>query len=115
MPGEPFQVTGCAGTAPGVHILSVRGAINQATSPAFDEAVHAAHAQHLIIDLSGVPSIDSMAIGALVRVFVSCNKSGRKLALVGLSHHVKNVLRLTGVEALFETYPTIPEAEAAAG
>ncbi len=115
MTGEPFHVTGRAGSKQTVHIVSVRGAITNATSPAFDDAVRAATAPRLIIDLSEVPSIDSMAIGALVRVFVSCNKSGRKLALVGLSHHVKNVLRLTGVEPLFETYPTIAEAESALG
>jgi len=115
MPSEPFQVAGRAGANATIHILSVRGAITNATSPAFDEAVRATQAPRLILDLSGVPAIDSMAIGALVRVFVSCNKSGRKLALVGLSHHVRNVLRLTGVEPLFETFPTVPEAESALG
>lgn len=110
---ESFHVAGRAGANANVHILSVRGSITQSTSSAFHEAIHAAAAPHLIIDLSGVPTMDSMAIGALVRVFVSCNKSGRKLALVGLNHQVKNVLRITGVEPLFETYPTIPEAESA--
>lgn len=52
-----------------------------------------------------------MAIGALVRAYVACNKAGRKLALVGLNHRVANVLRLTGVDSLFATYSDVAEAE----
>ena len=99
----------------GQNVLTVTGAITTTSAPAFQEAVAAANAPHLIIDMTAVPSIDSMAIGALVRVFVSCNKSGRKLALVGLNHRVQNTLRITGVEALFDTYATLPEAEAGLG
>jgi len=54
----------------------------------------------------------AMAVGALVRAFVSCHKSGRKLALVGLNHRVHNVLHLTGIAPLFDTYATVSEAEA---
>ncbi len=113
MPGESFQVVGRAGANASVHILSVRGAITPPTSPAFQEAARAAAAPGLIIDLREVPSVDSMAIGALVRVLVSCTKSGRRLALVGLNHRVINVLKITGVDSLFDTYPTVPEAESA--
>ncbi len=113
MPAETFQVTGRAGANASVHILSVKGAITYSSSPALQEAVSASAAPGLIIDLSEVPSVDSMAIGALVRIFVSCNKSGRKLALAGLNLRVKNVLQITGVDPLFDTYSTIPEAESA--
>lgn len=54
-----------------------------------------------------------MAVGALVRAYVSCSKSGRKLAFVGLNHRVRNVLQIVGVDPLFDTYPTISEAESA--
>jgi anti-sigma B factor antagonist len=113
MPAEAFHVAGRAGSNPNVHILSVIGAINATSSPAFQNAVGAATAPQLILDLTEVPSIDSMAIGVLVRAFVSCNKSGRKLALVGLNHRIRNILQITGVDPLFETYASIPEAESA--
>jgi anti-sigma B factor antagonist len=113
MSSDTFQVAARAGAKAGVYILSVRGAITHATSPALQEAAGAAAAPCLIIDLSHVPSVDSMAIAGLVRVFVSCHKSARRLALVGLNHRVRNVLQLTGVDSLFDTYPTVPEAESA--
>ena len=72
-------------------------------------------APRLIVDLTEVPMMDSVAIGALVRAFVTCHKSGRKLALVGMNHRVDNVLRLTGIAPLFDTYATVAEAEQALG
>ena len=34
------------------------------------------------------------------------------MALVGLNHRIQNVLHLTGVGPLFDTYATVAEAEA---
>jgi anti-sigma B factor antagonist len=113
MPAEPFRVAGRAGANANIHILSLKGAITNSTSGEFQEAVRAVATPVLIVDLSEVPWVDSMAVGALVRTFVFCNKSGRKLALVGLSHRIKNVLHIVGVDSLFNTYATIPEAESA--
>jgi len=110
---ESFQIAGRAGTNPSVHIVSVRGAITYSNAPALQEASGAAGAKGLVLDLSEVPSVDSIAVGALVRVLVSCSKSGRKLALVGPNHRIRNVLQLTGVDPLFDIFATIPEAESA--
>ncbi len=113
MPPEPFQVAGHVGANANIHILSLKGAITNATSGAFQEAVRAVAVPVLIVDLSEVPWVDSMAVGALVRAFVFCNKAGRKLALVGLNHRIKNVLHIVGVDSLFNTYATTAEAESA--
>jgi anti-sigma B factor antagonist len=113
MSAGSFQIAGRAGTSAGVHILSVKGAITHATSSALQEAVNAAPAGGLIVDLTEVPSVDSMAVGALVRVYVSCTKGGRRLAFVGLNNRVRNVLQIVGVDPLFDTYATISEAETA--
>jgi anti-sigma B factor antagonist len=109
-----FQIREHAGGNARAHVLRLAGALTYSAAPALQEAVKAAALPVVIIDLSEVPSVDSMAIGALVRAYVFCNKSGRKLLLVGLNHRVRNVLRLTGVDSLFESYATITEAESAA-
>ena len=112
MSPEAFQVVGRPGSSSSVQILNAKGAITYSSSATFQEAVAAVTSPRLIIDLGEVPSLDSVAVGALVRVFVSCQKSGRKLALVGLNHRVRNVLRITGVDPLFDIYATVAEAEA---
>jgi anti-sigma B factor antagonist len=110
---ESFQVAGRAGPKTNIYIISVRGAITYSNAPTLQEASGASDATRLILDLSEVPSVDSMAVGALVRILVSCSKSGRKLAVVGPNHRIRNVLQLTGVDALFDIYATIPDAESA--
>ena len=113
MPPEAFQIVSRPGSTSNVQILNVKGAITYSCSAAFQDAVAAVTSLRLILDLSEVPSLDSVAVGALVRVFVSCQKSGRKLAFVGLNHRVRNVLQITGVDPLFDIYAAIAEAEAA--
>ena len=112
MSAQPFEILQRPGSLATVQILAVKGAITSTTAPQFQEAMAAATAPRLIIDLTEAPSLDSMAIGTLVRAYVSCQKAGRKLVLVGLNYRVKNILQITGVDPLFETYASISEAQA---
>jgi anti-anti-sigma factor len=113
MPYEPFRVIPQRGAVDGLQILSAKGPITHESSSTLVDAVLAVSDPRLIIDLSEVPSLDSVAIGGLIRAYVHCQKSGRRLAFVGLNPRVTNVLRLTGVEPLFDSYATIGEAESA--
>ena len=113
MDAASFRVADQAGSSVDVRILAVYGAITNDSLGAFQAAVTESNQPRLIIDMTGVPHVDSMAIGGLVRAYVACQKAGRRLALTGLNHRVKNVLALTGVEALFEVYPSVSLAEEA--
>ena len=112
MTPESFRVIPQPSSQAGMQILVLKGAFTSTASTNIADAVAAADAPRLILDLTEVPMVDSMAVGALVRAFVSCHKAGRKLALVGLNHRVHNVLHLTGIAPLFDTYASIGEAEA---
>jgi anti-sigma B factor antagonist len=111
MSAEDFQVASRSGTSEGVQILDFDGPITYAKSGVFQEAIARATGSRLILDLTDVPSLDSMAVGVLVRAYVTCHKAGRSLALVGLSQRVRNVLQLTGIDPLFETYASVADAE----
>jgi anti-anti-sigma factor len=113
MPYEPFRVIAQPGAAEGLQILHVKGPITHESSPKLVEAVIAVSDPRLIIDLSKVPLVDSVAIGALVRAYVHCQKTNRRLAFVGMNPRVKSVIKLTGVDPLFDSYTTIAEAESA--
>jgi anti-sigma B factor antagonist len=63
----------------------------------------------VILDLSGVPHIDS-ALGALVAANVSCQKVGRRVVLSGVSERVSRMFKITNVESFFLTFPTLEEA-----
>jgi anti-sigma B factor antagonist len=111
MSSQNFTISSISGSKSDVHVLAATGAITSSTSTVFQDAVSKVTARYLILDLSAVPSLDSMAVGALVRALVHCNKSGRRLALAGLNRRVQNVLELAGLGPLFEAYPTVAEAE----
>ena len=110
---EPFRVVEQPSAKEGQTILTLKGAMTSGSAAAFVEAIAKVASPRLILDMTDVPFVDSMAVGSLVRAFVSCHKSGRKLALVGLGHRVQNVLHLTGIGPLFDVYGTVAEAEAA--
>ena len=109
MLGESFQIK--PGSSEGVEVLHIGGAITFSDSAVLQEALAKVTASRLILDLSDVPSLDSMAVGALVRAYVTCNKTGRKLALAGLNHRVRNVLQITGIAPLFDSHATVADAE----
>ncbi|HUO33491.1 MAG TPA: STAS domain-containing protein [Candidatus Acidoferrum sp.] len=111
MNGQGLQVLSKSGGRDGVHILTLQGTLSVLSAPSLHEAVNACSGRALVIDMTGVSHIDSMAVGGLVRAYVSCQKSGRKLALVGLNRRVLNILSITGVEPLFEMYASAAEAE----
>jgi len=61
-------------------------------------AVIQQHGRDIILDLSGVTAIDAAGIGALV----SLQAAGTYLRLVGPSLVVRDVLRLTTLDSVFE-------------
>jgi anti-anti-sigma factor len=66
-------------------------------------AVHH-HGRDVLLDLAGVSTIDAAGIGALV----SLQAAGIYLKLMNPTEPVRAVLRLTGLEAVFEVYETEP-------
>lgn len=64
----------------------------------------------IVLNLAGITHMDSAGIGELVTGFTTAAASGGRLKLVGLSHKVRELLRITRLLAIFEVF----EDEAAA-
>jgi anti-sigma B factor antagonist len=95
-------------------ILRLNGPLLLATFFGFQSMVRTNRSRSLIIDLTGVPYIDSAGIGALVGAYVSHQKDARHLALVGVNKRVHDALTVTRVEQFFRFYDTVDAAEQAA-
>jgi anti-anti-sigma factor len=72
--------------------------------------VRADNSRVLIIDFTNVPYADSAGIGALVGAYVTHQKDGRSLALVGVSDRIHNALQVTRVDHFFRFFNTVAEA-----
>jgi len=91
-------------------ILSLRGPLTMENVSPFMNAVRRENAPTMILDLSGVPYLDSSGLGSLVSACTSCAKSGRRMALTGVNKRVMKVLEITKVENVFLMFPTLSDA-----
>ncbi len=110
---EPLTIHELNGSKPGQRILQLRGPVVLGTLFQFQSAIRAKDASTLIIDFSGVPYVDSAGIGALVGAYVTHNKEGRSLALVGVSPRVHTALEVTRVNQFFQFFNTLADAQQA--
>src|SRR5262249_30094101 len=110
---DPLTIEDFSGPRPGQRVLRLQGPVVLSTLFHFQSTLRAKDAVTLIIDFTGVPYIDSAGIGALVGAYVTHNKDGRTLSLVGVNDRVRNALLVTRVEQFFRFYPTLDQAEQA--
>ena len=61
----------------------------------------------LVLDLAGVPFVDSAGIGVLVQCVVSRAKQGKRLVLTGPNDMGRKIFKVTKVDSLLETFPTL--------
>jgi anti-sigma B factor antagonist len=113
MPQEPLVIEDLAGPKDGQRTLRLTGPIIISNLFDFQARVRADKSHTLILDFSNVPYIDSAGIGALVGAYVTHQKDGRKLFLVGVSDRLHSALKVTHVEQFFSFFPTLADAESA--
>jgi anti-sigma B factor antagonist len=106
MPQDPLHIEDINGAQPNYRLLRLNGPVTISNFFQFQSLVRGNTSRRLILDLSGVPYIDSAGIGALVGAYVSHQKDGRSLALVGVSQRVRDAMQVTRVEQFFRFYDT---------
>ena len=112
MASDKMQIFASEGTRDGQKILSLKGPLTIQTTFDFQSTVRAETSPALIIDLSGVPFVDSAGLGALVGAHVNAQRANREMAFVGANSRVRALMDMTHVVQLFRMYPTIQDAEA---
>jgi anti-sigma B factor antagonist len=58
-------------------------------------------AKLLVLDLTSLECVDSMGLGALVRVYTACKRSGCDFRLINLGPRVKDMLGVTNLLGIF--------------
>lgn len=69
----------------------------------------------LILDLEGVNFMDSAGLGVLITARAGAIEREGSLAIVCTRHPVLRILEVTGMDKVFEVFPTLPDAVAALG
>ncbi len=66
----------------------------------------------IVLDLSGVTSLDSTGIGIIVMSAGRIKKAGGELRVTGATAHIEDVLKMTNVDQLVGLHATIAAATA---
>lgn len=100
----------------GVTILEPQGKITIGVGDvALRNAVHEAvggGSRNILIDLSGVTTMDSSGIGELVATYTTVTNRGGKLKLLHLPPKIQDIMQVTQLITVFEVFDD--EAEAVA-
>jgi anti-sigma B factor antagonist len=64
----------------------------------------------LLLNLEGVPYIDSAGLGEIVRTYTTVSRQGGKLKLLNLTKRIQDLLAITKLLTVFETYDTEKDA-----
>jgi anti-sigma B factor antagonist len=66
--------------------------------------------KHLLLNLDGVPYIDSAGLGEMVRSYTTVSRQGGKLKLLNLTKRIEDLLSITKLLTVFETFDSEAEA-----
>ncbi len=64
----------------------------------------------IVLNLAGVPYIDSAGLGEIVRTFTTVSRQGGSLKLLNLTKRITDLLAITKLLTVFETHDTEDEA-----
>ena len=64
----------------------------------------------LLLNLEGVPYIDSAGLGEIVRTYTTVSRQGGSLKLLSLTKRITDLLSITKLLTVFETYDNEADA-----
>lgn len=64
----------------------------------------------LLLNLEGVPYVDSAGLGEIVRTYTTVSRQGGKLKLLNLTKRIEDLLAITKLLTVFDTFESEQEA-----
>jgi anti-anti-sigma factor len=111
---NPLSYSKSEGTKAGTTIVTLEGPMTIGNMFELQNEFRALKPPCLIVDLTGVPYMDSAGLGVIMNSFVSAQGSGRKVILTGVSDRVRALFEMTKVDLVLQTCDTVEAAEALA-
>jgi anti-sigma B factor antagonist len=97
-----------------VTILDLKGKItlgegDEALKDKINSLMHQ-NRKRILLNLADVPYIDSAGLGEIVRTYTTVSRQGGQLKLVNLTKRITDLLSITKLLTVFETFESEPEA-----
>ncbi len=100
----------------GASVLSVRGEVDVYSAPALSENLTQLlddGTRAIVVDLSEVAFLDSTGLGALIGGRTATEGAGGTMAIVCTNDRVLKLFTITGLDSVFQIFPSVDEAVAA--
>ncbi|WP_313675104.1 STAS domain-containing protein [Mycolicibacterium sp.] len=100
-------------TDSGVVVLRPEGRLNMVAAPDLREQLHSiirSGKNRVVVDLSGVDTIDSSGLGALISGLKAARQSGGDLRIAAAGEQATAVLELTNLNRVLKSYVSADEA-----
>jgi anti-sigma B factor antagonist len=109
---DPLSMERKEGKANGIQIIRVTGPLTLSNLFAFQDELRNSDLPSVsILELSGVPYMDSAGIGAVINYFTHSRNRGSRLVVTGVNSRVMELFKLTGVHVVIPMAATVEEAE----
>lgn len=109
----PLTIDRKAGKNPGTRVFCLTGPLTLRNLFELQSELRSAAPSPLtVIDLTGVPYMDSAGMGLVMNHYVRCQTNGTKLVVAGANLRVLDLFKVTKVDTVLPLVSTIEAAEA---
>jgi anti-sigma B factor antagonist len=96
----------------GVRIVVLTGPLTLSTIFEFQSEVRREATDPIVVDITGVPYMDSAGLGSILGAFASCQRSHRGFALAGVCERVRTLFQVAHVDGMLPAFDSVEAAEA---
>ena len=109
---EPLTIELAKGKNPDTRVVCLQGPLTISSLFDLQKKLRSGVWSNTIIEMLGVPYIDSAAMGAIISFYVSCQRNGQKLIVCGLNYRVIELFKLMNVDNVIAIADDLDHAEA---
>ena len=95
----------------GIETLKFHGPVVLATLFEFQDSLRQTTGSKTLIDLSGVPYMDSAGLGAVLTFYAGAQRHGTRYAIAGMAPRIRVMFEVSKVDQFLSLYPSVEEAE----
>jgi len=95
----------------GASVVQLQGALTLNSLFEFQDLMRKQAAPAIILDMSGVPYMDSAGLGAVLGVLASCQRHNRGFGVTGVTDRIKTLFTVGRVDGLIPTFESVAAAE----
>jgi len=95
----------------GASVIQLKGPLTLSSLFEFQDLMRKQAGPAIILDLSGVPYMDSAGLGAILGVLASCQRHNRGFGVTGVTDRIKTLFTVGRVDGLIPTFDSVAAAE----